>query len=392
MNFIGTRDAGASGLKHEGIGGYSWATFASKPTSVRFKFYVDTMPTISNADTYSNNGSTYQLFEKGSGYITMNRTSGNTEPSGTALTRTSGTGDNSIIFTSWVPGGSNPLWNAATDKLDFTHYRRDLCGLSTPLDYCNIQLGVNDSMGYLKTTKSDWKETLDSAAEVIDAILADSPSCKILVNLVGMDAPSTTAWSGLHGISSGSKRTYQVNCYYLREYLNEMIKERADYNSNVYIGQSVLGINRWYGYLHYDAREIYCKINASEEITTQLKSFNFQNDQPYARLKDGQGNNVIGNVNVTRYDRRGYIVMKLWSGNWFSYDQEFVSKKTELPTSGIIEFHKNIDGLPMTIQFTECKQLDDKLAEHTFINATHPADYGYRQMAYCAANQIAALM
>ena len=186
-NFIGTRDAGTSGLKHEGIGGYTWKLFVSKPTDVRFKFFVDSMPSISTDDIYSNNGSTYKLIERGSNYLTLSRESGSTEPSGDTLKRVSGTGDESIAFTSWTIGGSNPLWNTIADALDFTHYRSDLCGLSTPLDVCNIQLGINDCLSPLKTTEAEWSEMLNSVTTLLDAILADSPNCKIVVNLVGMD-------------------------------------------------------------------------------------------------------------------------------------------------------------------------------------------------------------
>ena len=391
LNFVGTRDAGTSGLKHEGIGGYGYITFTSAPSVVRFKFYFDSEPSISKDDVYSNNGSTYQLFEKGSGYITMSRISGSTEPSGNVLTRTSGTGDSTIQFTSWTLGGSNPLWNTTTNKLDFTHYRRDLCGLSTALDFCNIQLGVNDCLGSLKTTKVDWKPYLDAAKTLFDAILADSPNCKIIVGLGAMGAPGTTGWSALFGLSSGDKRTFQVNSYYLRTFLNEEIRNRADYKTNVFIGQSLLGINRWYGYLHYDAREIYCRVNLTSSEQAQLESYNFQNSNPFARIKDSEGKTILGNVNIVRYDRRGYLVLKKWTGNWDTYDQEFISKNNELVPSGTIELHKNTDGMPTTMSFTECNQIDDNLAEHSFVNATHPADYGYRQMAYCAAWEVAYL-
>ena len=219
------------------------------------------MPSISNDDIYSNNGSTYTLREKGSGYITLNRTTGNTEPTGNTLTKVSGTGDSTITFLSWTTGGSNPLWNSTTDKLDFTHYRRDLCGLSSPLNLCNIQLGVNDCLSSnLKITKVDWGDTLIAVTSILNAILADSPDCKIIVNLVGMDAPSTTAWASLSGMAD-AKRRYQVNCYYLRTYISELIMSRNDYNTKVFIGQSVLGINRWYGYGYTDSRYRYFAVD-----------------------------------------------------------------------------------------------------------------------------------
>ena len=98
---------------------------------------------------------------------------------------------------------------------------------------------------------------------------------------------------------------------------------------------------------------------------------------------------MLYSTNIVRYDRRGFLVLKKWPGNWDTYDQEFTSKPEELPSSGNIELHRAVSGMPTIIPFIECSQVDDKLAEHTFTNATHPADYGYRQMAYCAAWEIA---
>lgn len=392
MNFIGTRDAGTSGLKHEGIGGYGYITFTTAPSSVRFKFYYDLEPSISNSDIYSNNGSNYQLFERGSGYITMSRISGSTEPKGNVLTKVSGTGSSSINFNSWTLGGSNPLWNTVTNKLDFTHYRKDLCGYSSELEYCNIQLGVNDCMGVLKSTKSEWKPYIDAAITLFDEILRDSPNCKIIVGIPAMGAPGVTAWSYLLGLSNGSKRTFQVNSYYMRTYLFEAIRNRSDYNKNIFLGQSLIGINRWHGYLHYDAREIYCKVSLSESSINQLKSFNFQATHPFVRIKDSEEREIINTANIVRYDRRGYLVLKEYPGNWDTYDQEFTSEPTELPPSGYIELHREVNGIPTVIPFSQCNRLDNKLEEHSFVNPTHPADYGYRQMAYCAANQIAYLI
>lgn len=397
MNFIGTRNAGTSGLKHEGIGGYAYTTFANAPTTVRFKFFVDSMPNISSDDVYSNNGSTYKLFERGSNYLTLSRQSGNTEPSGNTLTRTSGTGDITITFTSWTVGGSNPLWNTVTNELDFTHYRKDLCGLSTPLDICNIQLGVNDSMGGLKTTKTDWQETLNAATAIIDAILKDSPNCKIILNLAGMDCPSPTGWSSLKGFgSSDLKRAYQVNNYYLRTYLNELIEARGDYKTNVFVGQSILGINRWYGYGYVDNRYRYFKISESmpEDDLTKLKNFDFQQRSVYVYTDDTRDE-----FQAIFYDARGYLVCKAQQGfaSWDKHNQEFVNEQSipqnTVPAAGNLTKGGGSASVDFpVVPYTACYIENNNSKEHWFMNATHPYELGYRQMAYCVAHQIAALL
>ena len=396
MNFIGTRDAGTSGLKHEGIGGYAYTTFVNAPSTVRFKFFVDEMPSISSDDIYSNNGSTYKLFERGSNYLTMSRQSGSTEPSGDTLTRTSGTGDETITFTSWTVGGNNPLWNTVTNELDFTHYRQDLCGLSTKLDICNIQLGVNDSMGSVKTTKTDWEETLSAVTTLVDAILADSPNCKIILNLAGLDCPSPTGWASLNGFpSSDLKRNYQINNYYLRTYINEQIEARDDYKSNVFIGQSVMGINRWYGYGYVDNRYRYFKIEGSmpDDDLTKLKNFDFQQSSVYVYTSDRQEFQAIF------YDARGYLVCKSQQkfASWNNHEQEFVNAQSvpqdTVPAAGNLTKGGGSASVDFpVVPYTDCFIENNNSKEHWFMNATHPYDLGYRQMAYCVAHQIAALL
>ena len=397
MNFIGTRDAGTSGLKHEGIGGYAYTTFVNAPSTVRFKFFVDEMPSISSDDIYSNNGSTYKLFERGSNYLTMSRQSGSTEPRGNTLTRTSGTGDETITFTSWTVGGSNPLWNTVTNKLDFTHYRQDLCGLSSKLDICNIQLGVNDSMGSVKTTKTDWAETLSAVTTLVDAILADSPNCKIILNLAGLDCPSPTGWASLNGFpSSDLKRNYQINNYYLRTYINEQIEARDDYKSNVFIGQSVMGINRWYGYGYVDNRYRFFKISESmsEGDLTKLKNFDFQQQSVYVYTDDTREEFM-----AIFYDAKGYLVCKCQQGSasWNKHEQEFVNAQSvpqdTVPKAGNLTKGGGSASVDFpVVPYTDCFIENNNSKEHWFMNATHPYDLGYRQMAYCVAHQIAALL
>lgn len=395
-NFIGTRDAGTSGLKHEGIGGYTWKWFVSKPTNVKFKFFVDSMPSISTSDVYSNNGSTYKLIERGSNYLTLSRESGSTEPSGDTLTRVSGTGDESITFTSWTPGGSNPLWNTVTDELDFTHYRRDLCGLSTPLDVCNIQLGVNDCLGQLKVTEAEWAEVLTSVSTLLDAILTDSPNCKIIVNLTGLDSPSITGWSSLGGMDGDKKRRFQLNCYYMRVYINDLIKARDDYNTNVFIGQSILGINRWYGYGYEDRRYRYFKIDTDtmpQENLNKLKNFNFQQRNVYMYTEGGEEFIACG------YDARGYLlcINEQKHSSWENHNQEFVNAQSvpqnTVPEAGNLTKGGGSSSVDFpVVPYTACYIENNNSKEHWFMNATHPYDLGYRQMAYCAAHQIASLL
>ena len=381
LNFVGSIDCGVNGLKNEGRGGYAWDTYSKAPTRVQFKFFAETMPNASMGDVYTNNGSGYTVFEKGDRYITMTRTSGTSIPSGNTLTKSSGSGDATIAFTSYSQTDGNPLWNPTSEKVDFAYWR-NLIGLSDTLDIVTIQLGVNDCLGTLKTTKGQWGKNLDGAKTIIDAILDDSPSCKIIVNLVGLDAPSNTAWSSLNGLSSG-KATYQKNVYYLRKYINEMLLERGDFGTSVFIGQSVLGMNRWFGYEYLDKRDVYFKINIQ---TLDLTILNNLRNKTYTYFTAG---NVY--LRLYGYDERGYAILRPFLGpSWEGRDQEFTGSKSDfdfstIPPSGNLVLSADSS---IVIPYTTFKIENDSLKTHYFMNATHPHARGYREMARTLVAQI----
>jgi hypothetical protein len=317
MNFIGTRDAGTSGLKHEGIGGYSWPSFA---------------------------------------------------------------------------GPGSPLWNDTAGSLDFTWYRTVKCGLSAPLDYCNIQLGVNDCLsGNLTTTKEGWAPNLAAVTTLLDLILADSPNCKIIVNLSGLDAPTNTGWGILYGVGS-QKTIFQLNSYYLRTYINELITARDDYDVNVFTGQSILGVNRWFGYGYTDRRYRYFKVNLDEMTEgdiNKMKNFNYPNDSPFLYTTDGK------EFQAYNYDERGYLVCVAPQGfsAWASHNQEFINDASipvnDVPAAGSLSKKSFSTADFPVVPYTECLIENNELNSHYFMNATHPYDLGYRQMAYCLAHQLA---
>jgi hypothetical protein len=311
----------------------------------------------------------------------MTRTSGTGIPSGNTLTKSSGSGDATITFTSYSQTVGNPFWNPTSGKVDFTYWR-NLIGLSDKLDIVTIQLGVNDCLGILKTAKSQWKENLDGAKTIIDAILADSPSCKIIVNLVGLDAPSNTAWSSLNGLSSG-KATYQKNVYYLRKYINEMLLERGDFGKSVFIGQSVLGMNRWLGYEYLDKRDVYFQINTQ---TLDSSILNNLRNTTYTYFHAGNAY-----LRLYGYDERGYAILRPFFGPWWEgRDQEFTGSKSDfdfgtIPSSGNLVLNEDSS---IVIPYTTFKIENDNLKIHCFMNATHPHARGYREMARTLVAQI----
>ncbi len=148
VTFIGTR--GTAPNKHEGRGGWSITDFSTVGRTF-YSFTVSgvvTSPLI-NSTEYTNNGSTFKVQElslvAGSGAIICERTAGTNAPSASGtLTKSSGTGDATITFSSSSAVSGNPFW--ISGALNYAQYLTNN-SLATP-DWVVIHLGINDAFSY----------------------------------------------------------------------------------------------------------------------------------------------------------------------------------------------------------------------------------------------------
>lgn len=390
-NFVGTKDCGVDDISVycEGRGGYDWDTYATEPSYQSFKFYYSS-GTIEIGDVYADDdGSTFTVYEVGDGYTSTYLTSG-TAPTGSTLTLQSGGGSDTIEFTSFTQTGGNPLWNPDTNEVDATYYREQILGMTDNFDIIVINLGANYCLGSVNT--DDENETQWGYAEtIINAFLADSPDCKIIVSSQSFGAPTLCPWSENYGISI-QKVAYEINAYNLQTKLLSEITSRDDYLTNVFIGDGVLGMNGWVGNQYYDARKIYLQLDesTSDEDIEILKA----NTYTYYTIQSGFA------VKALYYDERGYLVCSRFLGTAWTYrDQEFVDSRSEpidsywvrdlLPSSGTATADANTD---FVVTFTDLKIENNPLAAHHFINALHPSSYGNRMRSLGDAAQIACLL
>ena len=289
-------------------------------------------------------------------------------------------------WTSYV-GSSSPFYH--NGAVDFAYYRSQI-GLSAKFDYVTFQLGVNDCLGSRKATQADWQTTLNAISDLIDAVLDDSPSAKIIINPVGLDAPGQTGWPSLNGLAV-SKEIYQANVFDLSRFVYELVTSRADFGTSVFMGQSYFGVNRWYGYGYIDGRSLFFKVDfdsmSAADIAT-LKGWDFKNTPKF--LTTGWVE-----YHAEYYDKRGYVVCRCFRGysNWNSRDQEFVGPRTfpdnTTPSSGTLTLSSG-SGFP-DIPFTACYMENNDIKSHYFMNATHPYDYGFRMLGNALAMQLALL-
>ncbi len=147
LTLYGIRGSGAN--RHEGRPGWSIPDYTTFGRTYYFQFSVNGVSTPPTSDSsYTNNGSTflveYAQVSGGTGVIKMYRVSGTNPPSASGtLTKTSGTGDATITFTSSANVPGNPFW--INSQVDFSGY---LTQFSYPyMDWVIIQLGINDVFG-----------------------------------------------------------------------------------------------------------------------------------------------------------------------------------------------------------------------------------------------------
>lgn len=233
------------GYRHEGWPGYSTHDFTSNTGRNYYIFQVPISLSVAVGDQYSCQGNVYKIEDLREETDTTQsvRTSlvsgsANIPASGT-ITWVSGSqaSAKSIDYTEFEVQDANPLWDAATNKVNITAYRNKL-GITSQLDAVVIMLGVNDALvGY-----TDGAEHLRT---IVDAILLDSPNCKIIVQMPTEDANTVSSWHAYQDVTYSKKMRYKSFLWKLRK---SILNEFRSYKANVFVGQAYLGIDRYYGY------------------------------------------------------------------------------------------------------------------------------------------------
>lgn len=248
-----------------GMNGRTFSTFATQGAYTYHKFMVSGVSSVGVSTSYTHNGSTYSVVESnitnGVGYINTHRTSGSSDPtaSGT-LTKSSGSGDSTIEFSSWSTEASNPLWNDSTSELDVANYRQTKCGMSANeyFDLVTIRLGVNDVFGS-QTTQG----IIAHSKTLVDALLADNANCKIVIELPTSCAETHDGFATSYGASNNAE-AFENGIWDLRKALIETYDNGA-YNANVSVCATCAGVHRKYGF-QYVNKQVATRINVTESI------------------------------------------------------------------------------------------------------------------------------
>ena len=279
QNFVGTRER--NGVKHEGWPGYTTGSFVHAEATNYYIFQVPTNSVASAGDVYSDGTRTFtvaDLFQESAETLALRctLTSGSGSPSATGtLTKVSGQSSSSasMAYSDVDYQNGNPFWNASNNSVDFAYYRNKI-GLASQLDAVVIMLGVNDCLSAIATETS-----IANLQTLVTAIHADSPNCKVIIQLVTNDANTISGWQAYSASFTYSRKwRYQKYVWLLRKSICETFT-----GQNVYVGQAALGLDRFYGY-PYTTTAVNSHVSTTEILHTNCVH---PSDEGYHMLADG---------------------------------------------------------------------------------------------------------
>ena len=294
-------------------------------------------------------------------------------------------------------GNKSPFYDSVTQALNVTKYRTEILQLSSQFDYVYIQLGGNEASGGNVRDENTFNSIVwNYAQQLYDAILEDSPNCKIFVYLPSNCSPGMTGMTKLYVSTNGYCRKL-YSTYIINKFLIQKISERVDFGTNLFLSQDHYGLSRRYGFGYIDARYRYFKVNLDsmeEDDKAKMLNYDYVNNSIFMTTnQDG-----FGEFSVRYYDKRGYIVAQIQRGLLIQGQNELIVSDNsisndKLPVAGTLTKSGGSSSADYPdIPFTEVLLENNDYKKKWYTNGTHPSIGGYEQLGYCNAAQLLAFL
>lgn len=235
ISFCGIKTKNGAG--YFGVGGWSWADYATEGRRA-FRFQVSGVSSLTYGAVYQNDGHNYTVIEnnttEGSGNIlcAVDLGSSYTPDNTGILTKSSGTGDETISYSSFSLDSQNPFWDYSENKLSFQNYADAYCGGT--IDYLYALLSWNRMQAW----QTDFSNIESDIKNFADALHSEFPSAKL--KLTGIQVPSITGGMGANYGATGTTYADVFGMIATAFNYNEFLKSIANdpsYSSFVeYIG------------------------------------------------------------------------------------------------------------------------------------------------------------
>lgn len=173
ITLIGT--LGAAGVKHEGRGGWRISDYYGQGT-VLYQINVTGVSVPPGIGArYTQGANTYNVEEVnmtgGAGYFSVSIVTGSAPTASGTLTKTTGTGDASIVYASSSQTSANPFYNPSTLMFDIGYYLTNTSQSLASNDWIFFQLGINDVFSYTDIPTAEAK--VATMVTQLNAIIAN---------------------------------------------------------------------------------------------------------------------------------------------------------------------------------------------------------------------------
>lgn len=202
--FVGSKQNGTTG--YFGVGGWTWESYTQQGRPA-YRFQVTGVTSLSVGAVYTNNGNTFTVMEVnvtgGTGNILCSVTALTPAPSASGtLTKSSGTGDATITYTSVARDTQNPLWDWDNNKMSFIPYANAVAG--GKIDVVYTLLSWNEQT----PGRTDFTNVLNQIKIFADTLHAEFPNAKL--KIMGVQVPSVR---GGMGANYGATETSYADGY-----------------------------------------------------------------------------------------------------------------------------------------------------------------------------------
>lgn len=196
--FVGSKQNGTTG--YFGVGGWTWESYTQQGRPA-YRFQVTGVTSLSVGAVYTNNGNTFTVMEVnvtgGTGNILCSVTALTPAPSASGtLTKSSGTGDATITYTSVARDAQNPLWDWDNNKMSFIPYANAVAG--GKIDVVYTLLSWNEQT----PGRTDFTSVLNQIKIFADTLHAEFPNAKL--KIMGVQVPSVRGGMGANYGATGT--------------------------------------------------------------------------------------------------------------------------------------------------------------------------------------------
>lgn len=196
--FVGSKQNGTTG--YFGVGGWTWESYTQQGRPA-YRFQVTGVTSLSVGAVYTNNGNTFTVMEvnvtDGTGNILCSVTALTPAPSASGtLTKSSGTGDATITYTSVARDTQNPLWDWDNNKMSFIPYANAVAG--GKIDVVYTLLSWNEQT----PGRTDFTSVLNQIKIFADTLHAEFPNAKL--KIMGVQVPSVRGGMGANYGATGT--------------------------------------------------------------------------------------------------------------------------------------------------------------------------------------------